>query len=46
MNSNSKQNYNLFIYIFSINDAGLYANDDIDYLINMIRLNEKSIEKS
>eukprot|EP00347_Sterkiella_histriomuscorum_P004151 403361559 len=29
-----------------INDGGLYVNDDIDYLINMIRLNEKSIEKS
>ena len=42
----SKQSIIIFNYFFSINDANLYANDDIDYLINMIRLNEKSIEKS
>lgn len=30
----------------SIDDENLYANDDLDYLISMVRLNEKSLLKT
>ncbi|CDW88018.1 UNKNOWN [Stylonychia lemnae] len=29
-----------------INDNSLYSNEDIDYMINMVRLNEKAFERS
>ena len=42
---NSKILYFLMV-THSINDGTLYSNDDVDYLINMMKNNERSLERT
>jgi hypothetical protein len=43
MNNSSKQ---ALINFCSQSHSNMYVTDDIDYLLNMIRLNQRSVEKS